>query len=205
MIEYIVPQNIDTRVLERIKEHLNDGGLIALPSDTNWIVCACPYKSKAVDALYSLKGESKSHHFSLICHNISQASEYAYIPDYAFRLIRSRLPGNFTFIFQASKVASKLLKASKTDKEVGIRIPPINYLLDLINYLEYPLLNTNIKPEMMGLSDPSEIYGLLIDEHFPHVGLVIDPGEYQFVGASTIYRLIDEEVELVREGVGDLI
>ena len=173
--------------------------------DTNWIVCASPFKSNAVDSLYSLKGESKSHHFSLICHNISQASQYAYIPDYAFRLIRSKLPGNFTFIFQASKVASKLLKASKTDKEVGIRIPPVNYLLDLIDSLDYPLLNTNIKPEMMGLNDLSEIYGLLIDEHFRSIELVVDPGEYHFVGASTIYRLIDDEVELVRQGVGELL
>ena len=40
MIEKIVPSNIDDRVISRAVTLLEDGALIALPTDTNWsVVC----------------------------------------------------------------------------------------------------------------------------------------------------------------------
>jgi tRNA threonylcarbamoyl adenosine modification protein (Sua5/YciO/YrdC/YwlC family) len=122
MIEYIIAQNPDDRILKRCSDLLTQGKLLCLPTDTNWVVICDPFNKDAVEQLYRLKGESPQKHFSLLCSDISMASELAIIENQAFKLLKKLVPGHFTFIFNASKMITKYLKASKTDKEIGIRI-----------------------------------------------------------------------------------
>jgi len=206
MIEYVFPDNPDDRVLNRARDLLSSGDIIVIPTDTNWVMVADLHNKNGVEKIYRAKGEDKTHHFSLLVNGLSIASEYAFISDRAFRLLKGKIPGHYTFIFGALKKTTKLLKASKTDHQVGLRFVPNTLVSRLVDRMSGPLISTNIDPVIFGKESGSDpIYSYEIEEKLKgHVSMIIDPGEYEFVGPSTIYDLSGEEFELMREGSGKL-
>tara|TARA_B100001971_G_scaffold61895_1_gene56898 strand:+ start:98650 stop:99279 length:630 start_codon:yes stop_codon:yes gene_type:complete len=205
MIEYVIAHNPDDRVLDRASKILNAGGLICAPTDTNWQVLANPYKKEGVEKLYRLKEEGQAKHFSLLCSNISMASELAHINDSAFKLLKRITPGHYTFIFEATKKISKVIKATKTDKEIGIRFVPSALIEKLIEVHGEAIISTNIAPHMVDSLDDGEVYSYMIEDKLSHIiELIIDPGEVEFVGASSILNLMQEDdFHIIREGAGD--
>jgi tRNA threonylcarbamoyl adenosine modification protein (Sua5/YciO/YrdC/YwlC family) len=206
MIEYIVPNNPDDRVLKRASACLNKGQLICFPTDTNWIVCCSPYNKEGVDKLYKLKGVDEHKHFSVLCGNISQASEIALIDNAAFKQLKKCTPGHYTFIFPALKKITKYLKASKTDKEIGIRFIPSYFIQTLIESHGDVLLSTNLNHQILNLDENFPIYSAIIEDQLSNmIEMIIDPGEFDFVGPSTIISYVEENgPELIREGAGNI-
>lgn len=205
MIEYVVPQNPDDRILKKASQVLSGGGLVALPTDTNWVVAADPLSKPGVEKLYKFKHAESDKHFSVLCDAISRAAELAEIGDATFRMLRGRVPGNFTFIFKARKTIRKKLSASKRDQEIGIRFPPSILVQRLIAFHGRGLLSSNITRELLGLKDQElPIYGDLIESTLSHViDMVLDPGEFEFAGESTIVSLVDAgNPVILRQGAG---
>lgn len=204
MIEYVIAHNPDDRIIEKACEVLRAGEFVVLPTDTSWTILADPFQKKAVEKLYRLKGEEKSHHFSLLCVDFAKASELAHISDSAFRLIKRHIPGHYTFIFEASKKMIKALKASKTDHQVGLRFVPDDLVNHLLNAYGSSLLCTNIGENILGReSAGDDVYSYELEEILRgKVSMIIDPGELNFVGPSTIYDLREGQGLCLREGAG---
>lgn len=206
MIEYVIAHDPDDRVIDRAVKLLRDGKLICLPTDTNWIALADPYNKNAVEKLYKLKQENFQKHFSLLVNDISKASDVAIIEDYAFKLLKRTTPGHYTFIFEATKKIAKTLKASKQDKEIGIRFVPSVLVSRIIELFEAPLISTNIPGKILESYEGSDqIFSYMVEDKFAHIlGMIIDPGEFDFVGESTIIDFSKGDIELAREGAGAL-
>ena len=205
MIEYVIAENPDDRILARAKATIGNEGLLVFPSDTNWVVTCDPFCKKAVDRLYRLKNLPKIHHFSLLCEGFSQASSVALTEDSAFRLIKPHIPGSYTFIFEANKKLRKSLKASKTDRQVGIRFSPNHFVQKLLKTLQVPLISTHLDPELLGLNADDLLYGQIIeDEGKALFDLILDPGEYQFLGPSSVIDMTLFPPEVIREGTGEI-
>jgi len=205
MIEYIIAENPDDRVLDKASTLLSNGGLVVFPTDTNWVVTCDVLNKKAVDKLYKIKNEGNLKHYSVICDSFSRASEVALIHDKAFRMINKKIPGHYTFIFEATKKVTRAVQASKNDKQVGVRFPPGNISKKLIETHDQVLLSTHIDNEMLGLGSDETIYSYQLEEFLMgKVDMILDPGEYDFVGASTIVDFSDESnIEVIRQGSGD--
>jgi len=203
MIEYVIAENPDDRILKKAADLLSSGKLVILPTDTNWVVVADPFSKKGVENLYSFKGEERSHHFSLLCDTIKRASESAFIDDNAYKILRNKIPCPFTFIFESRRPMIKALKASKADHQIGVRFSPSPLVKRLIEFYEKPLVSTNIPREKMGLNEDDEVYGFQIEESLGHIALILDPGELEFLGQSTVIDFSTGVMELIREGVGD--
>ncbi|OUR93735.1 hypothetical protein A9Q84_19935 [Halobacteriovorax marinus] len=204
MIEYVVPESPDDRILKKASEILKNGGLVCYPTDTNWLIVCDPFIKKGLTKLYRLKNEGPLKHYSLICDTISRAQEVAHIHDSAFKMIRKKVPGHYTFIFEARKKITRAVQANKSDKEVGVRFCPDLISQNLVNLHGDVLLSTHITNELVGLNEGEEIYSYQIEETLRGpLDMIIDPGEYNFVGASTMVNLsVEGEVEVLRDGSG---
>ena len=204
MIEYVIAENPDNRILKKASAVLKDGGIICFPTDTNWIMACDPYNKNGVDKLYRLKHEDKKKHFSLLCDDFSNASEVAMIDNSAFKMLKRIIPGHYTFIFEAKKNIAKVIKASKTDKQIGIRFVPTTLTQRLIAVHGDVIMSTNILPSMLQVSDTEPIYSYIIEDKLREIDLIIDPGEFEFVGQSTVIDFSEGMGPvLVREGAGD--
>lgn len=204
MIQYVIAENCDDRVLDLALNHLNNGELIIIPSDTNWIVVADTRHKKAVEKIYRLKKQDKLKHFSLLCSSLKMANEVALINSQVFKIMKRKVPGHFTFILPAKKSITKSLKASKVDQQVGLRIIPVQWINQLIEKNNGPLISTHIDHEFLGIPLGDNIYSYLIEERLSHeVPLILDSGESEFVGTSTIINFTNEEEDiLIRQGAG---
>lgn len=204
MIEYIIAENPDDRILKKASELLHSGKVICFPTDTNWILACDPHSPRGVELLYRLKGEEKKKHFSLLCDSISRASELAIIDDSAFKIIKRIIPGHYTFIFEATKTSAKFLKATKVDKEIGIRFTPTHFVQELIKTHGDVLMSTNVTHQMLGEDEGSPIYSYMLDDSAMDISLILDPGEFEFAGQSTIVDFTQGFPEVIREGAGSI-
>ena len=203
MIEYVIPESPDDRILDKACEIIREGGLVALPTDTSWIVVANPFNKKGVSNIYRFKGADKLKHLSLLCENFSKASEVAVISDVVFKTLRKVIPGHYTFIFEATKKIIRAVQANKTDHSVGLRFVPSHLVTKLLERYGDSLISTNFEKERMGLKESDSIYSYLIEEKYAgDIEMIIDPGEYEFVGPSTIIDYSEDFPQLVREGAG---
>src|SRR5215469_6450268 len=146
MIEYVVPLNIDDRVLARAARILESGGLVALPTDTSWSL-VCSLKSPAgIKKLRKLSGERDERHFTLLCSDISQFGELCSLDNTRFRLIKRLSPGPYVFILKTLLGTEKALDIRR--REVGVRIPGHPIPLTLIKTLNNPLYSITAKKSM---------------------------------------------------------
>ncbi len=215
MISYVVSSNPDDRILQRAANFLDDGKLVAFPTDSHWSIATSPYSKSGVDLLYKMKKVDHHKHFSLLCNSISQASKYAYIPDVAYRRIRSKLPGPYTFIFTPTNDLPRYIRDYKKDKEIGIRIPKSVLVNKLVEHLKHPLITTSISSEMLPEffetekveeEGQYEIYSYQIEEGIGHqLAMIIDPGDFEFSGPSTIIDFSKDIYApvVLREGLGE--
>ena len=203
MIEYVVEHNPDDRVLRRASQILDDGGLLCFPTESNWVVTCDPFNQAAVDKLYKLRHIENSKHLTVLCSSFQKAMEIAFINDGAFALMKKVIPGPYTFIFEAQKKITKHLKASRYDHQVGIRFPPRKLCRSVIDTHKEVLLSTHLSTDMMEMEEGDFIYSALIEDYFgSRIDLIIDPGEVEFIGSTSIIDFTSGAPEVIREGSG---
>jgi len=160
MIEYIVPSNIDDRILARSAQMLEKGALLALPTDTSWSI-VCSIKSPAaIKKLRNLSGERDERHFTLLCSGISQFVEVCSLDNSRFRLINRLCPGPYVFILKTLPGTEKFLDIKR--KELGVRIPDYPVPIRLIETLKHPLYSITAKKSMTGNSEWNDTQSLSV-------------------------------------------
>ncbi|NOX46936.1 MAG: threonylcarbamoyl-AMP synthase [Chlorobi bacterium] len=200
MLLKIYPDNPSEKQIRTVAECLNDGGVIIFPTDTIYAMGCDIYKPRAIDRVAQIKGIKKQKaNFSFICHDLSQLSDFTKpISNEVFKLMKSSLPGPFTFILNANTNVPKIFQSKK--KTVGIRVPDNNVTLHIIRELGNPVMSTSIHDEdeiIEYTTDPEliyEKYGNLVD-------IVIDSG-YGDNTPSTIVDCTGSDIVVVREGKG---
>ena len=193
------PDNPQARLLKQAVELLNQGKVLAVPTDSSYaLVCHLDDKN-ATDQLRRIRGVDDKHHLTLICRDLSELANYARVDNRQFRAIKQATPGPFTFILEATKEVPRRLSHPQR-KTIGLRVPEHKVLQELLSLHGAPLLAaTLIMPtEDDPLNDPQEIRERL--EHL--LGAVIDAGACT-LQATTVIDMTDEPAQVLRLGQGD--
>ncbi len=192
------PTRPKKRVTDLIKGSLENGAIIGYPTDTFYGLGCDLFNVKAIKALYAMRGLNEKRPLSIIFKDIKDVSNYAILTDFAFQILKSTLPGAFTFILKAKRIVPRLLMSGK--KEVGVRMPDHAVPLGLVSLLGRPIINTTAKlAGRDAFSDPKDIERYLRDQ----IAFVIDGG--LIMGEpSTVVSLVDDRVNVLREGKGSL-
>jgi len=198
MLIAIHPTHPQPRLIEQVVRTLRQGGVVAYPTDTTYGIGCDIFHKKGVKAIYQIKQRDPRKPFSFICADLSDVANYAQVSNFAFKIMKRHLPGPYTFVMEATRVVPDLLTTKQ--KTVGIRIPDNPIALAIVRELGHPLVTTSVN--IAGedpLSDPQ-----LIEEQMGNLfDLVIDGG-ILMGKPSTIISLIDDRVEVLREGSGDI-
>ncbi len=194
----ILEDNINNRHIEEIADVLRDGGIIVYPTDTVYAIGCDALNNQAIERICALKAmKSAKTNLSVICSDISEVAQYAKFDNHQFRMMKNNLPGPFTFIFPAM---SKLPKAFKGRRTVGIRIPQNKIAVAIEQELGHPILTTSVpgkdedyrcEPELI-----AEALGASVD-------IVVDSGRGGMI-PSTVVDCTGDEAEIIRQGKGQL-
>ena len=193
------PDNPQARLLKQAVQLLNQGQVLAVPTDSSYaLVCHVDDKS-AADQLRRIRGVDEKHHLTLLCRDLSELANYARVDNRQFRLIKQATPGPFTFILEATKEVPRRLSHPQR-KTIGLRVPEHAVLQELLSLHGAPLIAaTLILPgDEDPLNDPETIRERL--EH--QVGAVIDAGACA-LAPTTVVDMSGDELVIVRQGQGD--
>lgn len=188
----INPENPQQRLIKKVSEVLENGGLIAYPTDTFYGIGCDLYNKKGIRQIYRIKNRPLVKPFSFICDSLKGISQYAKVSNYAYKTMRSLLPGPYTFVLEGTKLVPKIMLTKRNT--VGIRVPDNRICLAIVETLGRPILSTSA-----GYDDPhsiNEAYG-------PFLDIIID-GEVVDPNPSSVVSLIDDIPEVIRRGKGDV-
>ena len=198
MLISIHPTNPQPRQLAIIKDCLESGGIIAYPTDTIYGLGCDIFHPEAVAKICAIKKVNpEKAQLSFICSDLSHLSNYAKsINNSLFRILKSTLPGPFTFVLPASKEVPKILQNKK--KTIGLRIPDNKIALAIIETLGHPILSASFPGENIeDYTDPE-----IIQEHWgKQVDIVVDGGIGGII-PSTVVDCTSDEYIILRQGAG---
>lgn len=141
--------------LEQVVKMLQDGCCGVIPTDTCYSFVASAGSRTAVDTLLKCKNSGKKP-LSFLCKDISMVSEYTdqgiVREKWVFKMLKSLLPGPFTFILPTSEIVPKFVLAKRRNhklrkwkrKEIGIRIPNDDISRYIMQRMDMPLLTGSI-------------------------------------------------------------
>ena len=132
MLLRIHPDNPSERQIRIVVDCLKDGGVIIFPTDTIYAMAADIYNPKALNRIAQIKGiKVKEANFSFLFYDLSQLSEFvAPFSNEIYKLMKSTLPGPYTYILKATNKVPKIFQSKK--KTLGIRIPENNIVSEII-------------------------------------------------------------------------
>lgn len=180
----IHPVDPQPRLVSQVVQTLNEGGLIAYPTDSSYALGAQLGNAEAKQRIIDIRRLNDKHHFTLVCSNFAQLGQFVQLDNAVFRAVKAATPGPYTFILPATaEVPKRLLHPKK--KTVGVRIPEHKITQAVLAELGEPILSSTLI-----LPDEEEplTQGWQIKERLDNqVDLVID-GD---VGAGEVTTVID--------------
>jgi len=178
-----------------LKQSLEDGNIIAVPTDTVYGLIADAYNEKAVNKIFKTKLRPKKLPLIIFVSSVEEAKKIGHFSKYDELLAKAFWPGDLTLIVK--RKSNKIFYGHKSSTTVGIRIPNHKALLNLLIETRKPLASTsanshkgktpkNIKE--LDIISNKEITYALVSNH-------------KIAGSeSTIVSLINDKINIFRSG-----
>jgi tRNA threonylcarbamoyl adenosine modification protein (Sua5/YciO/YrdC/YwlC family) len=195
----IHPDNPQPRLLKQAAQILQDGGIVAIPTDSSYAL-ACRLDDKAAaESLRRLRGVDDKHHLTLLCRDLSELASYARVDNRQYRLLKLGTPGPYTFILEATKEVPRRL-SHPSRRTIGLRVPAHAVTQALLEQFGQPLLATTLIPP--GDSEPLNDPEVIRARFGRQLQAIVDAGACA-LEPTTVIDLTDEPPLLVRVGRGD--
>ena len=186
------------RHVQRAVEILSNGGVIAYPTDTYYGLGCDLGSKKGIEKLYQLKGRDRKKPLSFLCPDLSDVAKYGHVSNFAYRTMKSLTPGAFTFVLEATRLVPEAMMTKQ--KQVGIRVPDSGLARALAEALGRPIVTTSAtNEEGEPLIDAKDIKDALGNR----LELILDGG-VTLMEPSTVVSLVDDHIEVLRQGKGQL-
>lgn len=196
----IHPDNPQKRLIRQAAEILSGGGVIVYPTDSCYALGCLIGDKSSQERIRRIRRLDPSHHFTLVCRDLSEIAVYAKVDDGAYRLMRGLTPGPFTFLLPATREVPRRLQNPKR-RAIGLRVPDNTVTQALLECLGEPLMSTTLWLPNEAL--PHSV-GYDIRERLEHeVDLVIDGGPCG-VEPTTVIDLYDSPPTVLRKGKGEV-
>lgn len=196
----IHPENPQQRSVDQAATIIQDGGLIAYPTDSGYALGAQLGNKDALDRIRTIRRLDAKHHFTLVCKDFAQLGQFVHVDNAIFRAVKNATPGPYTFILPATReVPRRLLHEKK--KTVGVRIPDSKIVTALLTAIGEPLLSTTlILPDT---TEPMTTAWEISEALDGQIDAVIESGVDVIAEPTTVIDFSDGSAEVVRVGAGD--
>lgn len=193
------PENPQARSINQVARILQDGGLVAYPTDSGYALGCMLGNAEGIARIKRIRQLDEKHHFTLVVDEFAKLGAYVDMDNWVFRSIKAVTPGSYTFILPATREVPKMMQHPKK-RSVGVRIPDHRTARALLEALGAPMLSSTL---LLPGQDETPTDGWAIKELLDHeVDAVIDSGD---VGSepTTVVDMTSGEPVVVRVGAGD--
>jgi tRNA threonylcarbamoyl adenosine modification protein (Sua5/YciO/YrdC/YwlC family) len=202
MADYLELHPVDpqVRLIRRAAEVVRGGGLIAYPTDSCYALGWHIGDKHALERVRRIRKADRHHHFTLVCADLAEVGRFALLDTWQYRMLRSCLPGPYTFLLRATRETPRRLQHERR-RTIGIRIPDHPVVRLLLAELGEPLMSSTLllAQEERPLTSGREIQARL--EH--EIDAILDGGDCG-IEPTTVVDLSVSPPTVVRKGRGDL-
>ena len=183
--------------IEEVATVLKNDGVISVPTDTVYGICARINSNKAYLKLVSVKNCPSNKSFPVLCKDLEQIESIAVIDNNALKLIKAFMPGPLTLVLNKKPDVFSYINNAGTRKtdEVAIRMIPSKFLNDLIEKVGSPLFLTSANKSGMDVCRSLDE----IEEVCPTLDSMVI-GDVSFGEASMIVDLTHDDIKTQRQG-----
>lgn len=186
---FVDPFNPDPDIITEAAGLIQQGKLVAIPTETVYGIAALKDNPAAVERLYKIKQRPRNKPFTI--HLSSREEMDALVepmPPYAYRFLERYWPGQLTVV-----------TFGKEGKKIGLRCPDNlvaqKILREVGNSVYVPSANLSGEPPALGPDDIERAFSP------SDIDLIIDSGKAALGKESTVIDLEYNPFKVIREGV----
>ena len=188
-------ETINEDELNNVIDVIEKGGIVVFPTDTVYGVATNSLDETAIKKLFELKGRNDNKPICVLTSNVDKIKKIAYINEEEQKIIDKYMPGALTIILNKKNNVSNVL-TSNLDT-VGVRIPNNEIALRILGKLDYPLATTSANISGMEaavkIDDIIQVFNNKVD-------IIVDGGITDLKKSSTIVKIENNEIKVLREG-----
>lgn len=179
--------------IDELVRILKNDGVISVPTDTVYGVCACMNSEKAHDKLVIVKNRPKNKLFPIMCADEEQIKSIAIVDDRAEKIIKAYMPGPITLILKKNYNLPDYI--NNGNDTIAVRMATSKILEDLIRKVGSPLF-------MSSANQSGEKTCTSLDEIEKACPLLdgMLEGTVTFGKGSTILDCSSEDIKILRQG-----
>lgn len=180
--------------IDILKTALLNGGVVAFPTETVMGLGVVFDSKEAYVRLNQIKGRPEDKPYTLMLSDIKDISKYAYITERDQKIIDKFMPGPLTILLKARDNVPNWV--THNTGVIGIRVPGYELLLNILKYVEKPLLVPSANPS--GLEPAKNVDKVIVyfSNSLDYIYNHNSGGEVP----STIIDLTGKTIKLIREG-----
>lgn len=189
-------EEINDSELKEVIEILKCNGVIIFPTETVYGIGGNALSNEVIDKVYNAKNRPREKAVNIMVSNINEITKYAEITyELEEKIIKSCMPGPITIILKKKKSFGDYFTAD--NDTIGVRIPYNKIMNKILDNIDFPIIapSANISGKPSGI-DASEI----ILDFDDKVDAIIDGGKANLAVSSTIVKVIDNEICILRQG-----
>ena len=179
--------------IEKMAQILKNDGVISVPTDTVFGICAKMYSEIAYNKLIKIKNRPIEKSFPIMCADEKQIKNIAVVNEIAEKLIRAFMPGPITLVLKKNSNLPEYVTNGKDT--IAIRMATSKPIEELIIKIESPIFMTSAnqsgQPECENLDE--------IEKACPNIDGMME-GEVKYSKGSTIVDCTSKEIKILREG-----
>lgn len=179
--------------IEEIVDILKNNGVISVPTDTVYGVCARIDSKKAHDNLILVKNRPETKPFPVMCANEEQIKGIAIVNEKAEKIIKSFMPGPITIVLNKKETVPDYITNGK--KTIAIRMATSKTLEKIILSLGTPIFMSSANQSGEKTSESLEE----IEKNCPKINGILE-GKIKLGVGSTIIDCTSEKIKVLREG-----
>lgn len=188
MTKVVLPEEMD-----EIKTCILRGDVVAFPTETVYGLGAQFGNKRALDQLFAVKNRDQKKAVTLMLSHIDMLEKYAYVDERIMKVAQAFMPGRITLVLKRKENVDPAMTNGLPT--IGIRIPDSPFVLNLINEVG-PLSVTSAN--LSGGKNTTNEKEVL-EQLEGRIPLVVK-GQTSSSLASTVVKLTDGKVEILREG-----
>lgn len=195
------PTHPQPRAIARAAQALARHGLLLIPTDAGYAFAWALDARAAEDRVLRLRALDMHHPFTVLCAHLSEVGSLARLETPAFRLVRSLVPGPYTFVLPVASALPQRLKQAPGSRSrrraIGCRIPDHVVARSLLEAHGAPLLVSSV---VLPDESPDNHDAEAVAERLQsHVDVMLDAGDCP-PGPSSVIDLTGDAPRLLRAG-----
>lgn len=180
--------------IEKAVECLKNGGVVAFPTDTVYGLGVVYDNVDALNRLKLSKGRPDNKPIPMMISSLSQLEKVAMVNSKIKNLAKQFMPGGFTIILNKKEIIPD--EITNGYKTIAIRMPNDEFILEMMEKLQKPLLVTSANLS----GQPTGVYYEDVKRDFDGRIDMIVQGECKGSVSSTIVDATEDEIKIIRSG-----